>query len=84
MELIGTSSHVFIMGHRNADLDAVGAAVGMACLCRKKGKKCNIVLDLQNNAAGRLIEELQAVPEYRDMFCRTQILERKPYCHMPF
>jgi c-di-AMP phosphodiesterase-like protein len=72
MELIGTSSHVFIMGHRNADLDAVGAAVGMACLCRKKGKKCNIVLDLQNNAAGRLIEELQAVPEYRDMFISGQ------------
>ena len=51
MELIGQSGHVFIMGHKNADLDAVGAAVGVACLCRKKGRKANIVIDLEKNAA---------------------------------
>ena len=68
MELIGQSGHVFIMGHRNADLDSVGAAVGIACLCRKKGKKCNIVLDQENNSSGRLIEEIRAVPEYKDVF----------------
>ena len=39
MELIGQSSQVFIMGHKNADLDAVGAAMGISCMCRKKGKK---------------------------------------------
>ena len=72
MELIGQSSHVFIMGHKNADLDAVGAAAGMVCLCRKKGKKCSIVLDLENNAATRLISELRAVPEYKDVFISGQ------------
>ena len=72
MELIGQSGHVFIMGHRNADLDSVGAAMGIACLCRKKGKKFNIVLDLQNNASGRLIEEIRAVPEYKDVFISGQ------------
>ena len=72
MELIGQSGHVFIMGHRNADLDAVGAAMGIACLCRKKGKKFSIVLDLQNNASGRLIDEIRAVPEYRDVFISGQ------------
>jgi c-di-AMP phosphodiesterase-like protein len=66
MELIGQSSQVFIMGHRNADLDALGAAVGIACMCRKKGKKAYIVLDRQKNAVGRLIEEIDAVPEYKD------------------
>ena len=68
MELIGQSGRVFIMGHKNADLDAVGAAMGISCLCRKRGKKANIVSDLENNAAGKLIEEIQAVPEYRDVF----------------
>ncbi len=72
MELIGQSSHVFIMGHKNADLDAVGAAMGIACLCRKRGRKCNIVLDLQVNAAKRLVEEIQAVPEYREIFISGQ------------
>ena len=72
MELIGQSDHVFIMGHRNADLDAVGAAMGVACLCRKKGKKFNIVLDLEHNAAERLIEEIRQVPEYKDAFISGQ------------
>ena len=72
LELIGQSSEVFIMGHRNADLDAVGAAMGIACLCRKKGKKPYIVLDLQNNMAGRLIEEIREVPGYSDVFVSGQ------------
>ena len=72
MELIAQSSHVFIMGHKNADLDAVGAAVGVACLCRKKGKKFNIVLDLENNASKKLLEEIRAVPEYREAFISGQ------------
>ena len=72
MELIGQSSHVFIMGHKNADLDAVGAAMGISCLCRKKGKKFNIVLDLEKNASQRLIEEICKVPEYKDVFISGQ------------
>ncbi len=72
MELIGQSSQVFVMGHKNADLDALGAAVGICCLCRKKGKKAHIVLDLQNNMADRLIEELRQVPEYKDTFISGQ------------
>ena len=72
MELIGQSSRVFVMGHKNADLDAVGAAVGVCCLCRKKGRKANIVLDLQNNASQKLLEEIRAVSEYEDVFISPQ------------
>ena len=72
MELIGQSSQVFIMGHKNADLDAVGAAMGVSCLCRKKGKKAHIVLDLERNAAEKLIEEIRQVPEYKDAFISGQ------------
>ena len=72
LELIGQSSQVFIMGHRNADLDAVGAAMGIACLCRKKGKQARIVLDLQQNAAEKLIEEIREVPEYRQVFISSE------------
>ena len=72
MELIGQSSKVFIMGHKNADLDAVGAAMGIACLCRKKQKPFYIVLDMENNAAERLLEEILQVPEYKDVFISAQ------------
>ena len=72
MELIGQSGHVFIMGHKNADLDSVGAAVGVACLCRKKGKKANIVLDREVNSSKKLLEEILAEPQYQDIFISGQ------------
>ncbi len=72
MELIGGSSQVFIMGHKTADLDAVGAAMGIACLCRKKGKPAHIVLDLENNAAQNLIDEIRREPEYKNVFISGQ------------
>ncbi len=68
MELIGQSSQVFIMGHKNADLDALGAAMGISCMCRKKGKRAYIVLDKENNACKQLLEEIYQVPEYAGVF----------------
>ena len=72
MELIGGSSQVFIMSHKNADLDAVGGAMGIACLCRKKGKPFHIVLDMEENSAGKLIEEILREPEYSNAFISGQ------------
>ena len=60
------------MGHKNADLDSVGAAAGMVCICRKLGKRVRIVLDLQENAAGALIAQLQQQPEYEGVFVSGQ------------
>ena len=71
-ELIRQSTHVFVMGHKNADLDSVGAAAGMVCICRKLGKRVRIVLDLQENAAGALIAQLQQQPEYEGAFVSGQ------------
>lgn len=72
MELIGQSSSVFVMGHKNADLDAVGAAVGIVCLCRKKGTPAYIVLDLESNSAEELIAQIRSVPEYKNVFISAQ------------
>ena len=72
MELIGQSSQVFIMGHKNADMDAVGAAMGVRCLCRKKGKEAHIVLNLEENASEKLIEQILAVPECENIFISAQ------------
>ena len=68
MELIGNSSQVFIMGHKNADLDSVGAAMGVACLCRKKNKKFYIVMDQERNVSKQLLTEIMQVPEYANVF----------------
>ena len=72
MELIDQSSRVLIMGHRNADLDSIGAALGVFCMCRKKDVEAHIVLDTQNNMAPEFIEEIRQVPEYANAFISGQ------------
>lgn len=71
-ELIGQSSTIYIMGHRMADLDALGSAIGLLCLCRTKGRPARIVIDLQKNACQSLIEELKASQDYADLFISGQ------------
>ena len=64
-ELISQSSNIFIMGHQNADLDSLGAACGVMCICRKLGKKPVIVIDREKNASKILLDKLADQPEYR-------------------
>ena len=71
-ELIGQSSTVYIMGHRMADLDALGSAVGLLCLCRVRGRPAKIVIDLQKNACQSLIAELKAAQGYENLFISGQ------------
>ena len=71
-ELIRDSSRVLVMGHRFADLDALGAAVGVCCLARNCGVKANIVIDLEHNASKALIERLKADKAYKDIFLSVQ------------
>lgn len=71
-ELIDHSSHIFVMGHRNADLDAVGAAAGVCCLCRKLGKTAKIILDLEHNAAQGLVAQIREDPAYANTFISAQ------------
>ena len=71
-ELMRDSSRVLVMGHRYADLDAVGAAVGVCCLARKCGTRANIVIDRERNTVRSLIDRLLREPEYRDAFLSPQ------------
>lgn len=71
-ELMRDSSKVLIMGHKFADLDSVGASVGVCCLARKQGVKANIVIDLKKNASAALISRISAEPEYKDVFISRQ------------
>lgn len=71
-KLMRDSSRVFVMGHRFADLDAVGAAVGVCCIARSCGVRANIVIDSNKNAAHALIEHMRAEAEYKDCFISPQ------------
>ncbi len=72
IDLIQKADKVFLMGHRNADLDALGAAAGMMALCRKQGKQAQIVIDPERNMCQQLIDRLRTLPEYTHAFVAPQ------------
>ncbi len=67
-ELVADASEVYVMGHEFADMDAVGAAAGVCCVARKRGKKVRIVIDMDNNNAKDLVKKLRENPEYDGAF----------------
>ncbi len=67
-ELMADADQIYVMGHSYADMDAVGAAVGICCAARKRGKKAQIVMDLEHNASGALLQKVRAIPEYAGAF----------------
>lgn len=71
-ELLNDTSSVFIMGHKRADIDCVGAAAGICCIARKKGKKAYIVMDQDIAASRSLMDTLRVLPDYQDVFITPQ------------
>ena len=65
---IKDASTTFVMGHRYADMDVLGAAAGICCIARSYGKRARIVMDESANACGALIAELKKHKEYEDTF----------------
>ena len=67
-ELMDDATEIYIMGHSYADMDAVGAAAGICCAARKRGKRAQIVIDLEKNAAQDVLKRLKSVSEYSGVF----------------
>ena len=71
-ELITDAGQIYVMGHEYADMDAVGAAAGICCVARKRGKKAQIVIDLEGNNARPLVRKLAGAPAYEGVFISGQ------------
>ena len=67
-ELIDDAKQVYVMGHKYADMDSLGAMVGISCIARKMGKRVQIVMDTENNAVHPVLRKLNDVPEYKGVF----------------
>lgn len=55
-ELIKNSSNVLIMGHKNSDLDAIGASVGLAEAVRNLETDVNVIIDEKSTMAKPLLQ----------------------------
>ena len=62
---IRKSSNVFLMAHKDLDLDALGSCIGMYLYLKSRRKKCYIIIDDQNHELGveKVIIELEGCIE---------------------
>lgn len=67
-KLILTSPMVYIMGHRYADMDAVGSAAGVCAIARKKGVEVHIIREEKVVPGTVLVRELAKEREYESVF----------------
>ena len=68
-ELIQNVENVYIMGHKNTDIDCIGAAVGIYKVAKTLGKEAKIIVDLRNNSSTRYsVDRLSELKEYADAF----------------
>ncbi len=62
---IRKSNNIFLMAHRDLDLDALGSCIGMYLYLKSKKKNCYIIIDDQNHELGveKVILELEGCIE---------------------
>lgn len=76
-ELICESSKVYIMGHKNPDMDCFGSAIGLASVVKQLGKNCNIILNRDTNAIEYFLMKLKNDPKYDDLFINIEEAKNK-------
>lgn len=67
-ELIYESSKVYIIGHKNPDMDCFGSAVALSTVVEKLGKKCNIILKDDTNPIKYYLNKLEKIDTYKKRF----------------
>jgi c-di-AMP phosphodiesterase-like protein len=67
-DLIHEAEHVIVMGHKQPDMDAIGAALGVLKAVQLHNKTGYIVLDEVNPSIDRLMKEVYANEEIADAF----------------
>ena len=67
-ELIGESDKVYVMGHKNIDMDSLGAALGVYRAATLMGKKAQIILNGPTFAVEGLYDRIVQSKEYEDLF----------------
>ena len=65
-EIIFSKDKVIVMGHRNADIDSLGAAVGIARIAATLEKKVHIVLSDSGTSLQPFVDMFHNNPDYDD------------------
>lgn len=67
-DLIHEAEHVIVMGHKQPDMDSVGASLGVLKAVQVHNKQAYIVMDEGNHSVERLMREIYANEELAEAF----------------
>ena len=58
---INRAKNIFLMAHKNLDLDALGSSIGMYMILQQKKKNCYLIIDDQTHELGvqKVLRELE-------------------------
>ena len=76
-ELLHEADKVYIMGHKNIDMDCLGAAMGVYRGATLVGKKAKIILREPTYAIKGLYDRIMASKEYEDLFITPEEAEKE-------
>ena len=65
-EILEVKDEIYVMGHSIADVDCVGAAIGIYRIAKTLGKKAYIVIDTINTSLRPIMDRIKQDPEYGD------------------
>lgn len=57
--LVDEASEIFIIGHKNADMDSIGSSVGMLGAVRRRGKEAYVILNETNPGIETIIDAMK-------------------------
>ncbi len=79
-EIIERVDKVYIIGHKNSDIDCIGAAVGVYKIAKSLNKEANIVIDSKCNSSTKtIIEKIKSSKEYENIFISGNELKKHDY-----
>jgi len=73
-ELIKQSDNVIIIGHKNGDIDCIGAAMGAVAISRSLGKKAYILQYEYDDTALTVAKKAMEDPAYQGVFVKTSVM----------
>lgn len=72
MDLVNESNTIFIMGHKNPDVDCLGSAIGLYSIIKSINKECYIILEGINSGIKTMMDMLLEDVEYKNAFITSE------------
>lgn len=75
--LIENSEDIFIMGHRNPDMDSIGSAIGIYRFAKTYEKNVKIIVNHESSAVENFVESLisEEDEEYKNIFISGEVAQ---------